>query len=189
MAWRIFTKTKTTLGGRMKTKHVKPKSFTKFYPRVCYTYPGTSCTHVRSSEPSPVEVCPAHAQPVQVKSPTGIWNNHGSTCDKIKQIEIHNIFVYRLKQLVLHFFPFTNPSLWIAQGCSASISCDTTAPKCTIMRLAAPLSFFCPIAGYAEFCFCSVDPKNKIDLARDPFGIPAHVRSKKKTFGVHLIFN
>lgn len=150
MAWRIFTKTKTTLGGRMKTKHVKPKSFTKFYPRVCYTYPGTSCTHVRSSEPSPVEVCPAHAQPVQVKSPTGIWNNHGSTCDKIKQIEIHNIFVYRLKQLVLHFFSFHKSK---PVNCRRMFSFNFVRYHSTEMyhhAACSPIKFFLP---YRRVCW------------------------------------
>ncbi len=45
-------------------------------------------------------------------------------------------------------------------------------PQCTIILLAAPLSFFCPITGYAVVDFCNVAVWNKTARALHPLGIP-----------------
>ena len=54
----------------------------------------------------------------------------------------------------------------------SSILPAKTFPQCTIILLAAPLSFFCPITGYAVVVFCNVAVRNKTARALHPLGIP-----------------
>ena len=54
----------------------------------------------------------------------------------------------------------------------SSILPAKTFPQCTIILLAAPLSFFCPITGYAVAVFCNVAVRNKTARALHPLGIP-----------------
>jgi len=63
------------------------------------------------------------------------------------------------------------------------------AAKNTIILLDAPLSFFCPMFGYAVVDFCNDLPWNNTGRALEPFGIPESATKNRVTNQLSTLTN